>query len=294
LSLQRHYRMNMNSGKVLSGWAISCTFVVAALLLAGCGGQQKYTEAQFSDMPGITVTPSGTTTNLGIKALAEFNATNAAPTPTAATLPLVPASSPGTATAPVVPVSSPGTTTAPVPQPTSTGAAGGAAHGTPMFAGRTDELNVGDMLTIKFSDLINPLQPIEQRIKDNGTITLMENQTFTAAGKLRGDLEQEIRSRYVPRFYVKMTVTIDQPERYYFVSGEVRSPSKLIYTPPMTVLKAIAASGGFTDFASKKKVTLTRSDGRIETINCVKALTNPTLDLQVFPGDTVHVPRSIL
>ena len=76
-----------------------------------------------------------------------------------------------------------------------------------------------------------------------------------------------------------MTVTVKQQEstRWYYVNGEVRSPARQIYNSRITVLKAIASAGGFTDFANKKKVKLTRVDGRTQTVNCVKALDNPSL-----------------
>jgi protein involved in polysaccharide export with SLBB domain len=58
-------------------------------------------------------------------------------------------------------------------------------------------------------------------------------------------------------------------------------------------LKVIASAGGFTDFANKKKVKLTRVDGRTQIVNCPKALDNPSLDPEVYPGDTIHVPRRL-
>ena len=60
----------------------------------------------------------------------------------------------------------------------------------------------------------------------------------------------------------------------------------------MTVLKAIQSASDFTDFAKKKKVQLTRSNGRKkETINCEKARQDPKLDLPIYPGDNIYVPR---
>jgi protein involved in polysaccharide export with SLBB domain len=92
-----------------------------------------------------------------------------------------------------------------------------------------------------------------------------------------------------------MTVTVKQQEitRWYYVDGEVRTPSRQQYITRITVLKAIASASGFTDFANKKKVRLTRADGRTQIVNCVKALDNPTLDPEVYPGDRIHVPRKI-
>jgi protein involved in polysaccharide export with SLBB domain len=64
-----------------------------------------------------------------------------------------------------------------------------------------------------------------------------------------------------------------------------------LYGPSITVTKAIQTAGDFTEFANKKKVKLTRKDGSIYTVNCIKALEDPTQDLEVYPGDTIHVPR---
>src|SRR5438067_13752862 len=39
--------------------------------------------------------------------------------------------------------------------------------------------NIGDSLTIVFSDLAVPVPAFEERVKEDGTITLIENQNFT-------------------------------------------------------------------------------------------------------------------
>jgi polysaccharide export outer membrane protein len=157
----------------------------------------------------------------------------------------------------------------------------------------SDILRPGDNLSIYFSDLPMAQPPFEGPIKEDGSITLLQNQTFQAAGKTRGVLEREIRERYVPRFFVTMTVTIKPQDRFYFVGGEVKSPGRQIYLGKMTVIKAIQSSGDFTDFAKKTAVELTRVDGRRMIVDCVKAQRDSNLDLQVFPGDRIHVPRSI-
>ena len=156
-------------------------------------------------------------------------------------------------------------------------------------------LRVGDSLTITFTDTPVPIPTFDEKIKDDGTITLTLNQTFKAAGKSRGDLEKEIRARYVPDYYKYMTVSVKQQEstRWYYVDGEVKMPNRWIYNSRITVLQAIASSNGFTDFANKKKVRVTRVDGRTEIVNCVKALGNPKLDLEIYPGDKIHVPRRL-
>lgn len=159
----------------------------------------------------------------------------------------------------------------------------------------TEVLQVGDPIIITFSDLPVVVQPFEERIKADGTITLIHNETFAAAGKSIGQLGKEIRARYVPRFYVNMTVTIKPQEntRFYFVGGEVKQPGRQVYLSRLTVLKAIQSAGDFTDFAKRKKVQLTRANGRTYVINADKALKDPALDLEVYPNDKIHVPRRV-
>jgi protein involved in polysaccharide export with SLBB domain len=154
---------------------------------------------------------------------------------------------------------------------------------------------VGDSLTVTFTDTPTQFAPFEEKIKEDGTITLLQNMSFTAAGMTPGDLAKEIRKRYVPDYYKYMTVTVKQPDstRWYYVEGEVKGTSRQIYNSRITLLKAITSAGGFTDFANKKKVTLTRVDGRTMTVNCVKARSNPKLDPEVYPGDRIFVPRRI-
>ena len=155
----------------------------------------------------------------------------------------------------------------------------------------SDIFRVGDALTISYSDTPQPILPSQERVKDDGTIRLIHNQTFVAAGQTRSALEQEIHARYVTNYYLNLTVNIKQEARYYFVEGQVKIPSKQEYVGPTTVVKAIASAGGFTEFAKPGAIKLIHENGRIETINFKKALKDPRLDLPVYPGDTISVPR---
>ncbi len=158
-----------------------------------------------------------------------------------------------------------------------------------------DMIQPGDTLRITFADLPPTMtqQPTDERVKEDGTITLMLNKTFKAAGKTHGQLAREIRAAYVPDYFVNMTVSI-QPmmqTQFYYVGGEVKEENRQVYIGRITVTKAIQSAKGFTDFARKNKVELTRGDGRKYVINCIKAQKDPTLDLEVFPGDKIWVPR---
>jgi polysaccharide export outer membrane protein len=137
------------------------------------------------------------------------------------------------------------------------------------------------------------MTPRDERIKEDGTVTLLEGKTFTAAGKTRGQLEKEVHDYYVPGFYHKMTVSIRQKEQtqFYYVRGEVKVPNRQIYISRIRLLQAIASAGDFTDFARKTDVMLTRADGRKILINCKKARKDQSLNLEILPGDIIDVPR---
>src|SRR5437762_510568 len=82
----------------------------------------------------------------------------------------------------------PGMTT-PSAAPASAGAtAGPVTVPGPTNGGSAEVIHVGDALVVIFSDLPIPTQPFEEQVKEDGTITLLLNKTFTAVGKTRGDL----------------------------------------------------------------------------------------------------------
>lgn len=174
-------------------------------------------------------------------------------------------------------------------------AAAPAPAGGESAARNLDTFAVGDTLTITFTEVPTVMLPIEDRVREDGTITLLQNKTFVAAGKTRGELEREIREVYVPRYFKTMTVNVrhQRESQFYFVGGEVKLPGRQVYISRITVLKAIQSCGDFTDFANRRKVQLTRVNGTKFTINANKALEDPTLDLEVFPGDRINVPRRI-
>lgn len=170
---------------------------------------------------------------------------------------------------------------------------GGESNVPPRAGSSSDILRIGDLVMVVFSDLPVLVPPFEERVKDDGTITLLMNQSFHAAGKTRSELEKEIRARYVPGYYVNLTVTVKPQERFFYVEGEVRLPSRQLHPGDITVLKAIASAGGFTDYANKRKVRLLRANGQTAIVDCVAVLDNPQLDLPVNPNDKIHVPRRL-
>lgn len=148
----------------------------------------------------------------------------------------------------------------------------------------------GDKVIIDFDQGFPPNW--QQVVREDGSITLPLNKTVVAAGKRKGDLEQEIQRIYVPNTLRRLTVNIRSEDRSYFVQGEVRNPGQRPHTGLITAMKAIAAAGDFTDFAKKTDVEIIRANGEKLHMDAKKALKDPArYDVPVYPGDTVHVNR---
>jgi len=150
---------------------------------------------------------------------------------------------------------------------------------------------INDQVTVKFTGTVDQIPIHEERIKDDGTITLTLIGAVKAEGKSPGQLQKEIHDLYVPEYYKRLTVTVTGEQRVYSVGGQVKAPGRQVYIGTTTVTKAIQSAGDFTDFAAKRRVELFRADGKKFIIDCKKAAKDPTLDLQVYPGDKIDVPQ---
>jgi polysaccharide export outer membrane protein len=167
------------------------------------------------------------------------------------------------------------------------------ATATPPRDNTTEVLRAGDKIVVVLSDIPPAPLTFELTISEDGKISIHQNQEFIAAGKTTRVLEKEIHERYVPKQYTHLTPTVRFQDRFFFVNGEVRNPYRYVYSTELTVLKAIATAGGFTDYAKRTKVVVTRVSGKQETVNCDKAKSNPKLDVPIYPGDQIHVPRRL-
>jgi len=280
---------NMKFGHVRGTLGVVCGILLAALFTSGCStqatGKQKFAdlppeEGQEAQAPPAqaTQTPPPPRVSVGTSSgtAAVAAPSNSAVTPTGGTEQPAP------------------DTRLAASKPASNGAAAQPGS-SPLLDYSQYKLRVGDSLTVNYSDTPQLIPPADPKVNDDGKITLMHNQTFDAAGKTCSMLADEIRARYVPRYYVNMTVTVLHmlQTQFFYVRGEVKAPSRQVYTGPITVTQAIAACGDFTEFAKKTNVELIRVDGRKQKVDCLKAVKNPGLDPQVYPGDTIVVHRKI-
>ena len=155
----------------------------------------------------------------------------------------------------------------------------------------TAQLRPGDSLTITLQGVPDASANAVQ-IDEQGLISLPFIGILPAAGMSTAELSQKIRETYVAkRIYTTVDVSVTVTERYVYVGGEVQRPGRIIWTPDLTVAKAIQSAGGFTLYAKETAVSLVR-DKAAYPIDVKLAQKNPAQDPRLVPGDSLQVPRS--
>jgi len=164
----------------------------------------------------------------------------------------------------------------------------------PSAPGVNDVMRVGDKVTVRLTGVPDEGYILEKEISASGDITVPYlSQPFHAVGRTASDVAAEIAAAYRDgQIYTNPNVTIIPEDRFVSIGGDVRSPNRVLYAPDLTVLGAINSCGGFTEYANRKAVRVTRGTDVFQ-VDCVAAQKGGA-DPAVFPGDEIYVPRTIL
>ncbi len=176
---------------------------------------------------------------------------------------------------------------------TTGGSDGGNTAGAPHIplSASTSLLRPGDSLIVSLQGVPDASHPAVQ-IDEQGLITLPYIGPVPAAGASSAELSQRIRETYFTRkIYNAVDVSVTVTERYIYVGGEVQRPGRIVWTPDLTLTKAIQSAGGFTLYARESAVNLVR-DNQAYTIDSGRARRTPEADPALIPGDSVQVTRS--
>ncbi len=177
-------------------------------------------------------------------------------------------------------------------QPTDPDSASGEFDNYAPVTGTGYRLRNGDPLIIQLRG-IPESDNHELVVDDQGYINLPFIPPIRAEGLTPSQLQRLIQDRYIEeRIYRQITVNVILPMQHYFVRGEVRNPGRFPLTAGMTILKAIAAAGGYTEFANPRRINIIRA-GETMVENARQMEQNPEQDLDVRAGDVIIVPRSI-
>lgn len=149
-----------------------------------------------------------------------------------------------------------------------------------------------DPIYIRFSGIMEQ-QQLEVTIDENGEISLLHiKEPIKAAGLTPSELEDKIEKLYVSGgIYKNVSVNVTMTAKIYYVQGEVIQPGQFQLMSGTTLLQAIAGARGYTPYANKKKVTITRY-GKIYTYNAKDLEKDPSKDVKIEAGDVIKVWQS--
>ncbi len=158
-------------------------------------------------------------------------------------------------------------------------------------------LRPGDIVEIRLSGV--PQEEIGQfsnvyTIDEQGMLNLPYVGTLRGAGLHANQLASAVEGRLkAEQIYTHPTiiVMVQNNLRFVNVRGAVRAPARVPYTPDLTLMTAINAVGGFSEFGGKK-VRLVR-DGKTMEIVIKDINRDPTKDMPVKPGDQIEALQSI-
>ena len=125
-------------------------------------------------------------------------------------------------------------------------------------------LRPGDPIRLRLGGV--PLEEIEQvsgeyQVDGQGFLNLPQLERIRAASLAQAELQSAIETAYrSQQICTNPTITINVPieARFVNVGGNVKTPRRVEFTADLTVLGAINAAGGFTEFTDRAKVRLLR------------------------------------
>lgn len=137
----------------------------------------------------------------------------------------------------------------------------------------------------------------EVTVRPDGKISLPLLNDVVAAGLTPEQLRRHLTDR-AKRFLETPVVTVvvrQVNNNRVFVTGQVLRSGPYVLSGPTTVLQIVAMAGGFTEFADRKHILITRIANGVQrafTFNYDEVVKRQDLsqNLILKPGDTVVVP----
>lgn len=149
-----------------------------------------------------------------------------------------------------------------------------------------------DPIYIRFSG-IQEQQQLDLVIDEQGEISLLHIQEpIKAAGLTTSQLEYMIERLYLDGgIYKNVSVNVTMTAKAFYVQGEVNQPGEFPLKTGTTLIQAIAGARGYTAFANKKHVTVTRQ-GKVYPFNMKELEKDPSKDVKIKAGDVIKVWQS--
>ena len=124
------------------------------------------------------------------------------------------------------------------------------------------------------------------RVGGNGTISMPLLGQVAIEGHTVTEVEQKITMLLLDGYLKKPNITVSITEyRPFYINGEIDKPGSYPYKKGLTVEKAVALAGGFTERASKSGITLVSDNDK-------QLVLSVALNYKIKPGDVVTVSES--
>jgi polysaccharide export outer membrane protein len=131
----------------------------------------------------------------------------------------------------------------------------------------------------------------EDKVDERGMVTLPHIGEVRFEGKTTSEVERDIERIYVERkIFTYVNATVVAPDDEFFVRGEVRREGGFPLMGAMTLQKAVAVAGGYTEFADRKRANIRRGE-QILQFNMREIETGRQEDPLLMRGDIIYVPR---
>ena len=168
-----------------------------------------------------------------------------------------------------------------------------------------DAYHIGVDDLVKVSVWRNPELEVTVPVRPDGRISVPLVGDVLAAGRTPDEVAADLQEKlavFVRDPQVAVILTELRSHEYLSrvrVTGAVRQPVSIPYRPGMTVLDAVLAAGGVTEFAAADRADLYRKDGdgtRTYPVRLERILNRGDLstNFNVAPGDVITVPERML
>jgi len=142
------------------------------------------------------------------------------------------------------------------------------------------------------------------RVNGSGELEVPYIGLVPAQGKTCKELAFNIKSALEKEYYYHATVILavdrvsEKSRGRIYVYGSVKSqgPQEVPPDESYTVSKAVIRAGGFGDFANKRKVKVTRKNGRDFTVDLKRVIEegHTEEDVVLQPDDQIYVPQRLI
>jgi polysaccharide export outer membrane protein len=142
------------------------------------------------------------------------------------------------------------------------------------------------------------------RVNDNGELEVPYIGLVPAQGKTCRELAYNIKSALEKEYYYHATVILavdrvsEKSRGKVYVYGAVKAqgPQEIPTDETYTVSKAVIRAGGFSDFADKRKVKVTRKDGKDFVVDLKRVIEQGHTedDVVLRPDDQIYIAQRLV